>query len=787
MSKNLTRKGLALGAIVALASTVIAGSPAFAAGEVVVAPSAGTSLNIASGSVFNLKTTLAAGFTPASYAQLKYIVKTDANSAITYDVGIAAVTAPATVQAVSLSSAAVVATGATSTTVNYLGLSATTTTVTSNVEVTAFVDANNDGALTAGEWNTVKTVSFKKAADIVPVVSLTAPATGDTTVKATVVWGDLNIEQMTTETVKFTVGTQATTATAVTLTTGVWAPTAALTALAAAEAVTAQAFDGATALGAVASATASARTIIQPTAAVVAGVNGIVTGNIARTNSAFAVSATVKDVATVAVVKAGVAVAAAVTTTATLSATKTLSINGTVYVTNASLPASVALTTDAAGLATVNFVTVGFVATEAVSAVFSAQNFSATVAVDLQDAAYTVVSTAVGSALRSIAEGGSTTLNYVVKDQFGVAIGSGARLSVVIAGTASATVYSAVSAGAASVTVTDTTANVATAITAIATLETQDVATSNWAAVAGPVVAATQTVNVSAVATTFDTVPVAQAIALSTSVALTTASVTNAGAAVTISSPGVTFTVGSVDYANTVTLFSAAAGDIVVSAKSDIAGAKTITYTAGSETKTAVVTVAAAAQTSGTALTLDAPATILPGRTLLVSGKLVDKFGNAVDITSSAATLAVVYTGPGLLVGSLPTETDAAGTFSFRVLLGANETGSAAVSASYDSNGATADVAGTTVVVTVAKTVTIGAAPVAANSAVITSKNGRVYVTVNSPAGFSAAVKVGFSQKPAFRTTGSKLVSYFVGAGKRVAVVVTVRGGVVASQAITVK
>ncbi|MEY4061298.1 MAG: hypothetical protein RIQ31_960, partial [Actinomycetota bacterium] len=153
MSKNLTRKGLALGAIVALGATVFAGSPAFAANELNVAPAAGTSYNAVAGSVFNLTTTFAPGFTPSSYAQLKYIVKTDANSAITYGVGVAAVTAPATAQAVSLSSAAVTATGAGATTVNYLGLKATDATVSSSVEVTAFVDANNDGAVTAGEWN----------------------------------------------------------------------------------------------------------------------------------------------------------------------------------------------------------------------------------------------------------------------------------------------------------------------------------------------------------------------------------------------------------------------------------------------------------------------------------------------------------------------------------------------------------------------------------------------------------------------------------------------------------
>ena len=45
MSNNLTRKSLAFGALVALASSAIAGTPANAAGEVVFAPSTGTSYN----------------------------------------------------------------------------------------------------------------------------------------------------------------------------------------------------------------------------------------------------------------------------------------------------------------------------------------------------------------------------------------------------------------------------------------------------------------------------------------------------------------------------------------------------------------------------------------------------------------------------------------------------------------------------------------------------------------------------------------------------------------------
>jgi hypothetical protein len=264
MTNIVTRKGIAFGALVALASTAIAGAPAHAAGELNVVPEAGTSLNIAAGSVFNLKTTFAPGFTPSSYAQLKYLVKTDANSAINAKAGLASVAAPqtgGTVVAVSTTSSAISATATAATDVAYLGLSAVTTSVTSAVEVTAFVDANNDGALTAGEWNTVKTVTFKKAADITPVVTLTQPATGDTSVSATVAWGDLNIEQMSAEAVKFTVAGGS--VTAGTLASGVWSLSA--SALASGAAVTAQAYDGSTALGTAASATATARTIATVT------------------------------------------------------------------------------------------------------------------------------------------------------------------------------------------------------------------------------------------------------------------------------------------------------------------------------------------------------------------------------------------------------------------------------------------------------------------------------------------------------------------------------------------
>ncbi|MCX8528830.1 MAG: hypothetical protein ORN27_02030 [Rhodoluna sp.] len=58
MSKNLTRKGLAFGALIALGTSLIAGAPANAIGEdgnVTLAPNAGTEYSVLAGSTFDLK------------------------------------------------------------------------------------------------------------------------------------------------------------------------------------------------------------------------------------------------------------------------------------------------------------------------------------------------------------------------------------------------------------------------------------------------------------------------------------------------------------------------------------------------------------------------------------------------------------------------------------------------------------------------------------------------------------------------------------------------------------
>jgi hypothetical protein len=79
------------------------------------------------------------------------------------------------------------------------------------------------------------------------------------------------------------------------------------------------------------------------------------------------------------------------------------------------------------------------------------------------------------------------------------------------------------------------------------------------------------------------------------------------------------------------------------------------------------------------------PAAVKPASTFQVKATLQDAYGNAVD--TAAGRVKVTYTGPGIVYGTLPTETDSTGGFMFSVLLGSNDTGTVSVTVSYDQNG----------------------------------------------------------------------------------------------------
>jgi hypothetical protein len=169
-------------------------------------------------------------------------------------------------------------------------------------------------------------------------------------------------------------------------------------------------------------------------------------------------------------------------------------------------------------------------------------------------------------------------------------------------------------------------------------------------------------------------------------------------------------------------------GQFAVKVYSNLAGTVNLTATSGSASKSQSLKFATAKDDTATVVAVSAPTNATPGSTLQVTVKLTDKYGNPV-VTSSTATgfndgttaptLSISYTGPGLRVGELPTVTGANGEASFAVLLGANDSGSIVVTASYDADGtATAKAA-----VSSSATIAVGAAP-AAKTAYFTKRAG---------------------------------------------------------------
>ncbi len=373
-----------------------------------------------------------------------------------------------------------------------------------------------------------------------------------------------------------------------------------------------------------------------------------------------------------------------------------------------------------------------------------------------QDADYTAVTAVDASSnYRSIANGGSTSISFVVQDQFGVAIGSGARLAFVVDGSASDPVTSYVNlvGGKASIKVSDTTADASTSYTVDAELQTLDVDDENYYDYntdAG-ITAAQHTVNVTDaalawkttayVSTTDKTLQAPADAEIGVAANLDTdVEVTNPGAPVTLASKGVTFIVDGTEYADSVTVFTGETGAPAVSVKSNIAGKHTITYTAGSDVRTGLFTVLPAAADSGVKLTLTAPAKVLPGGVLVVSGKLTDKFGNPVDTAKSteqsptAYSFSVAYedNGLGVIIGDLPVETDEAGKFNLRYSIAANQSGTAVVTVKYD-----ADNTGTaSAEISASKTVIINKSSTASASA------GSKKITVRAKNSIGETVKV---------------------------------------------
>jgi hypothetical protein len=154
------------------------------------------------------------------------------------------------------------------------------------------------------------------------------------------------------------------------------------------------------------------------------------------------------------------------------------------------------------------------------------------------------------------------------------------------------------------------------------------------------------------------------------------------GSSVTVSGAGLLFNAGDIWALNSVTLLANATGQFSVTAFASTGGAKVVTATVGSVSKTFTITFTGVA--GDATLTVTSPAAVKPASTFQVKAKIADTLGNGVN--TAAGFVKVTYSGPGIVFGALPTETDANGELMFSVLLGSNDTGTVSVTVSYDQN-----------------------------------------------------------------------------------------------------
>jgi trimeric autotransporter adhesin len=227
MSKNLTRKGLALGAVVALGTSLFASAPAQAA-SVLFAPTTGTGNTLVAGDTFSLTASLSSDLPASNASQLKFKVTNTTgvatslvtlnNLTITGNVTGALATPVSYTTSGSTSLSNVWATAPAAGTSAVFGLGgaygtqnagvsvagnptsiqiASTSATTANYTVVAFLDANNNGVLDPGELSTSQDVHFVKIADSGITTTLSQPTVGQTTRKAVVSFGsDVNVSEL---------------------------------------------------------------------------------------------------------------------------------------------------------------------------------------------------------------------------------------------------------------------------------------------------------------------------------------------------------------------------------------------------------------------------------------------------------------------------------------------------------------------------------------------------------------------------------------------------------------
>ena len=522
---------------------------------------------------------------------------------------------------------------------------------------------------------------------------------------------------------------------------------------------------------------------------------------------------------------AGVAVGAGIPVSIAASETSTgiVTVNGTTVTTSKTINT----TTDANGQVVISVTNSSGLANQTVVLAVSSQGFSDTDTLTWEAASYSLTdlndnaSTAVLH--RSVAASGEVAFNLRLADQWGAAPAGDFRIKAVGSGTRyDFTTYAAMSNGSLNWTLTDSPVSASTMTGTVTYSVQQKTVAGSWVvpggtapeialasavteihadaitvnvrgtngttvslnadAVSGADLSVASTVKALVAADTRDAGVAANDVSLETSDVTATITgtikdkftgVAQPGSVVTLSgNAAILFSNGVEEAFGSISVVASASGTFTVDAFSN-AGLtdSVVTVTSNGASSTVKLTFTGAGADSGTTFTITAPASAMPGTTFQVKGKLADKYGNGVTVASP--DIKVTYTGPGLVVGTLPTATDAFGEFVFSVLLGSNDSGSAVITASYD-QGSDDDFTGTAagdLDIVVTKTVVVGASADADKKVNAGSFKGYVALYAKGYAGQRMSAKVGndWVVVPVLASNFERVVE-FTGAGYTVAV-----------------
>jgi hypothetical protein len=483
--------------------------------------------------------------------------------------------------------------------------------------------------------------------------------------------------------------------------------------------------------------------------------------------------------------------------TGLVTSSKTISINGGASLTGYPV-GGFSVTTGANGRGSFTLATSGFVDGEYIDidAEVGAED-AATVRLNVKNPTYTVVA---DNALVATTPGTAVNLGFTVEDQWGeLSTATNHFLKVTRGGDkfryATTVSYHAVTAGVATVAFTPEPAT----MTGSATVEADIVKWENGAYIdvgtdADVTITVTSTTNAFASGLAASRAASVSYFPSTVSWKTVTGYVTVSGSIVKVTGDSTLVFRGATatTYSGEVTVYADSTGLYSFEVAALRSGNKTMTLTNGTATTTSLLVVAEAGSDMGRSISWDT-STIESGKTRVITGTLVDANGNPVDTTgagrtagdSGTASIVVTYTGTaGILVGTMPTETDADGKFKVSVLTAAADSGTLTITAVYMPQGAST-VTGNKITSVQAVTVAPAAAPEV--NAVIGSFNGRWAVRVENAKGSVVSVKAGSRWVKFTSLNNNYLFSRKSVVGRTLAVSVWVDGELQNSQTITIK